>query len=50
MITQPNLVCEIVLTFKMVPSKALANATIYICFVDGEMANRLVDLDCLEKK
>ena len=35
-------------TFKMVPSIARANATIYICFVDGAVADRLVVLDFLE--
>ena len=46
MITQPNPKHGIMVTFKMVPSIACADATICICFVDGVVADRLVDLDC----
>ena len=35
-------------TFKMDPSKACAEATICICFVDGAMLDRLVSLDYLD--
>ena len=36
-------------TFKIVPSIARADATICICFADGAVADRLVVLDCLEE-
>ena len=49
MITQPNPRRGIMVTFKMVPSIARADATICICFVDGAVADHLVDLDCLEE-
>ena len=49
MITQPNLGRGITVTFKMVMSIACANATICIGFIDGAVADRLVDLDCLEE-
>jgi hypothetical protein len=49
MITQPNPERGIMVTFKMVPSIARADATIYIYFVDGAVADRLVVLDCLEE-
>ena len=49
MITQPNLGRGIMMTFNMVLSIARADATIYICFVDCAVANRLVVLDCLER-
>jgi hypothetical protein len=47
--TQPNLGRGIIVTFRMVPSIARADATICICFVDGVEAERLVVLDCLEE-
>jgi hypothetical protein len=47
--TQPNPGREIIVTLRMVPSIARANATIYICFVDGAVADRLVVLDYLEE-
>ena len=49
MITQPNPGREIMVTFKMVPSIAHVNVTICIYFVDGVVADRLIDLDCLEE-
>jgi hypothetical protein len=49
MITQPNPGCGIMVTFKMVMSIARADATIFICFVDGVVADRLVDLECMEE-
>ena len=50
MITQPNPRRGIMVTFNMIASMARADATICICFVDGAVADRLVVLDCLEKK
>lgn len=47
--TQPNPGRGIIVTFRMVPSIARADATICICFVDGAVADRLVALDCLEE-
>jgi hypothetical protein len=48
-ITQPNLGRGIMVTFKMVLSIARAYATICIWFVDGAVADRLVDLDFLDE-
>ena len=48
MIMQPNLGRGIMITLKMDPSIAHAEATIFICFVDGAMLDRGVGLDCLE--
>ena len=50
MITYPNLGHGIMVTFKITLSIARANVTICICFVDGAMTDRLVDLDCLEEE
>ena len=48
MLTQPNPRHEIMVTFKMDPSIARAEATICICFVDGVMFDHHVSLDNLE--
>ena len=48
MITQPNLGRIIMVTFKMVPSIARADMTIYICFANDAVPNCCLDLDCLE--
>lgn len=48
MITQPNQGREIMITFKMVPSIARADATIFICFVDDVVLDRRVSLEYLE--
>ena len=45
MITQPNPRRGIMVTFSMVASMTRADAIIYICFVDGAVADRLVVLD-----
>jgi hypothetical protein len=50
MITQPNPGREIMVTFNMVSSIARADATIFICFVDGAVANRLIVLDYLQER
>ena len=50
MITQLNSRRVIMVTFKMVPSIAYADYTICICFVDGAVADRFVDLDFLEER
>ena len=50
MSTQPNPGRGIMVTFKIVPSIACADATICICFVDGAVADRVVDLDCVEER
>jgi hypothetical protein len=47
--TQPNPGRGIIVTLRMVPSIARADATICICFVDGAVADRLIVLDCLEE-
>jgi hypothetical protein len=47
--TQPNPGRGIIVTLRMVPFIARADATICICFVDGAVADRLVVLDCLEE-
>ena len=49
MITQPNLGCVIMVTIKMIASIARADATMCIFFVDGAIADRLIDFDCLEE-
>jgi hypothetical protein len=47
--TQPNPERGIIATFKIVSSIARADATICICFVDGSVADRIVDLNCLDE-
>ena len=49
MITQPNPRRGIMVAFKIIPSIARVDMTICICFVDGTVVDRLVDLDCLEE-
>ena len=49
MIRQPNPGHEIIVTFKMVSYIARADVTISICFVDGMVADRLVNLDNLNE-
>ena len=47
MITQPNLGRGIMITFKMDPSVAYVDATIYICFVNGAVLDHCMGLDYL---
>ena len=49
MTTQPNLVCEMMVQFKMVMSIARADATIRICFVNDAVADRLIELAYMDK-
>ena len=49
MITQLNSGYEIVVTFNIIFSRARANTTICICFVDGAVADYIIVLDCLEE-
>ena len=50
MIMQPNPGRDTMVTFNMVATMARADATIYICFVDGAVVDRFVVLDCVEEE
>lgn len=49
-IMQPNPGHGIMVTFKMVSSIAYVDTIIYICFVDGVVPDRRIDLECLEAR